>query len=340
MKTPYRIAIVGCGAISRAHANAWKHLPQIQLVGACDVRFEALSDFAKEFEINNTYKDLRTMLETQKPDILVITTWPKAHLKSILEGIRHNVKGILCENPITINAADAELIIQSTTRTEVRLMEALTYRYHPLTQAVKQYLLCEAIGEVRFARATFSSTIRDRTNWRFHGSLGGGVAGDLACYCTDLIRHLIDAEPQSVWACGKFDPIAATWDTLVGTLDFGDGITAQFDCSFGWDCRESYEVVGSSGTISVARAWNNHQGESSLQLNGKIVTISGLNPYAAAMENLCESISTGESTLLSLSNSLQNMRVIDSALEAAHTGKRIFIPRQPEAGDAQTTKKK
>ena len=74
MAAKYRIAIVGCGGISHAHGNAWRNVPEIEIVGACDEKFEALSRFATEYEVENTYNDLRQMLEKQNPDILVVAT--------------------------------------------------------------------------------------------------------------------------------------------------------------------------------------------------------------------------------------------------------------------------
>ena len=71
----YRVAIVGCGGISRAHGNAWRNVPEIEIVGACDEKFESLANFATEYNVQNTYNDLRQMLEKQQPDVLVIATW-------------------------------------------------------------------------------------------------------------------------------------------------------------------------------------------------------------------------------------------------------------------------
>ena len=33
-----KVAIVGCGGISRSHLNSWKQIPEAKIVGACDVR--------------------------------------------------------------------------------------------------------------------------------------------------------------------------------------------------------------------------------------------------------------------------------------------------------------
>ena len=326
MAKKYRIAIVGCGGISHAHGNAWRHLPEIEIVGACDEKLESLKRFATEFNVQNTYNDLRQMLEKQQPDVLVVATWPSSHLKNVLEAVRCGVKGILVEKPITVNATQLEQMIQVTERANILLMEAFMYRHHPLTLAVKQRVEEGTIGEVRYARSTFSTGLTDRQNWRLRGDLGGGAVMDLGCYCINIIRYLIGREPQSVWATGKFEPINNVWETLIGTLDFGEGVTGQFDCSFGWTWRESYEITGTEGTLSVQSAWGNSEGESHFTVNGETFTVNGVNPYAAEILDLCQAIETGAPLRLPIEDALGNMRAIDALHESAHTGQCIKIP--------------
>ena len=319
----YRVAIVGCGGISRAHGNAWRNVPEIEIVGACDEKFESLKRFATEYNVQNTYNDLRQMLEKQQPDVLVIATWPSSHLKNVLEAVRCGVKGILVEKPIAVNTTQLEQMIQVTERANIVLMEAFMYRHHPLTLAVKQKIEEGAIGEVRYARSTFSTGLTDRENWRLRGDLGGGAIMDLGCYCINIIRYLVGREPQSVWATGKFEAINNVWETLIGTLDFGNGVTGQLDCSFGWTWRESYEVAGTDGTLFVQSAWGNSEGDSHFIVNGETFSVAGVNPYAAEILDLCQAVETGTSTRLPITDSLGNMRVIDALHESAHTGRRI-----------------
>lgn len=326
MAKKHRVAIVGCGGISHAHGNAWRNLPEIEIVGACDEKFESLARFATEFNVENTYNDLRQMLEKQQPDVLVVATWPASHLKNVLEAVRCGVKAVLVEKPIAVTSTQLEQMIQVTERANILLMEGFMYRHHPLTLAVKQKVEEGAVGEVRYARSTFSTGLTDRTNWRLRGDLGGGAIMDLGCYCINIIRYLIGREPQSVWATGKFEAINNVWETLIGTLDFGEGVTGQFDCSFGWTWRESYEITGTEGTLSVQSAWGNAEGEAHFTLNGETVTVNGVNPYAAEILNLCHAMETGEPTRLPLTDALGNMRTIDALHESAHTGQYIKVP--------------
>lgn len=326
MSKKYRVAIVGCGGISNAHGNAWRNVPEIEIVGACDEKFEALSRFANEYEVENTYNDLRQMLEKQNPDVLVVATWPSSHLINVLEAVRCEVKGILVEKPIAVNTSQLEQMIQVTERANIIMMEAFMYRHHPLTLAVKQKIEDGAIGDVRYARSSFSTGLTDRTNWRLRGDLGGGAVMDLGCYSINIIRHLIGREPESAWATGKFEPINNVWETIIGTMDFGDGVTGQIDCSFGWTWRECYEVAGTKGTLFVQSAWGNSEGEAHFTVNGETISVTGVNPYAAEILNLCEAVTDGTPILLPISDALGNMRVIDALHESAHTGQRISVP--------------
>ena len=43
-----KVAIVGCGGISRSHLNSWKQIPEAKIVGACDVRAEKYQVFVDE----------------------------------------------------------------------------------------------------------------------------------------------------------------------------------------------------------------------------------------------------------------------------------------------------
>lgn len=325
MTAKYRIAIVGCGGISHAHGNAWRNVTDIQIVGACDEKFEPLKRFATEFNVKNTYNDLRQMLEKQTPDILVIATWPSSHLKNVLEAVRCGVKGILVEKPIAVNTSQLAQMIQVTERANIIMMEAFMYRHHPLTLAVKQKIEEGLIGDVQFVRSTFSTGLTDRKNWRLRGELGGGAAMDLGCYCINIIRYLIGREPQYALATGKYEPINNVWETFIGTLDFGDGVTGQFDCSFGWIWRECYEVAGTTGTIHVQSAWGNNESESNYTLNGETISVNGLNPYAAEILNLIDAIENGTPLRLPITDALGNMRAIDALHESAHTGQRIRV---------------
>ena len=327
MSQIYRIAIVGCGGISHAHGNACLESEQLDLVAACDINPQTLKNFADQFNIEHTYADLRQMLEKQTPDVLVIATWPATHLNNILEAVRGNVRAILCEKPLALNANQVEQMIQITNNHNVLLMEGFMYRHHPLTLTIKQKIESGEIGEIRYVRSTFTTGLTDHTNWRLRGDLGGGAMMDLGCYCINAIRYFIGSEPERVWTSGKYVFTTNVWETVCGTFDFGNGVSGQFDSGFGTLWRESYEIIGTAGSILAPVAWGNNKGNTNFILNGETIEVNGVNPFEAELSNLCQATSTNETLLVSLEDSLHNARVIDAIHESAQSGRCIAIEK-------------
>lgn len=336
MSNKYRLAIVGCGGHARGTlAPLWKDIPEIEPVAACEANAESLASFAEALGINNTYSDLETMLAEQQPDILIVATWPASHRENVLQAVRGGVRAIFCEKPIALNADEAKEMVEAARAADVVFMEGFMHLYHAQLRELKRIIAEGAIGDVRFIRASFSTGTGNRTNWRRRGELGGGAAMDLGCYCVSSIRYLIGAEPLSISASGNFDEEGQIWETLLGTLDFSDGVLAQFECSFGLPRRGSCEIVGTDGVINIPRtAWSwPRELDSGFTLTQgdyrdvktETVEITAKHPYREQLLDLCNSLSTGEPPSIPSDDSVANMRVIDAIHESARTGQRVDI---------------
>ena len=201
------------------------------------------------------------------------------------------------------------------------------YRHHPLTLTIKQKIESGEIGEIRYVRSTFTTGLTDHTNWRLRGDLGGGAMMDLGCYCINAIRYFIGSEPERVWTSGKYVFTTNVWETVCGTFDFGNGVSGQFDSGFGTLWRESYEIIGTTGSILAPVAWGNNRGNTNFILNGETIEVNGVNPFEAELSNLCQATSTNETLLVSLEDSLNNARVIDAIHESAQSGRCIAIEK-------------
>lgn len=103
-------------------------------------------------------------------------------------------------------------------------------------------------------RASFSFYLDDRSNIRLDNQLGGGSMFDVGCYNLHAIRNIIGQEPSSIYASANYHPEFKVDMTMTGTLNFDNGIVTSFDSSFDCAPRQTYEVVGSKGTITVTSA--------------------------------------------------------------------------------------
>lgn len=74
-----RVAIIGCGKISDAHAAEIQRIEGCEIVGACDRELLMAEQLCDRFPIKRAFDSVTDMLETAKPDVVHITTPPSSH---------------------------------------------------------------------------------------------------------------------------------------------------------------------------------------------------------------------------------------------------------------------
>jgi predicted dehydrogenase len=96
-------------------------------------------------------------------------------------------KAVLCEKPFTINAAEAEAVIQLARRKKLFLMEAMWTRFIPLVGKVRQLLADRVIGDLQILVADLGFWADfDPLRHVFNPQLGGGALLDLGVYSISL----------------------------------------------------------------------------------------------------------------------------------------------------------
>ena len=94
-----RIAVVGCGRISKNHFNAIKlHNEDFDLVGVCDKNIISMENLDCEESIKR-YVDLDHMLTESKPDLLSICTPSGMHPEQTILAAQHGVH-VMTEKPM------------------------------------------------------------------------------------------------------------------------------------------------------------------------------------------------------------------------------------------------
>src|SRR5262245_49777837 len=119
-----RVIIVGAGAIAYRHAAACRDLDGAELVAVCDVRQEAAEALADRFEVLARYSDLDALLADHEADLAVIATWGAFHAdvsRRLVPSGR--VRGILCEKPLAMDAAEAAAMFRTAADGGVLLAE-------------------------------------------------------------------------------------------------------------------------------------------------------------------------------------------------------------------------
>ncbi len=106
-----RIGIIGAGYIANWHAQAVARSRHGELTAVCDLSRTAAESVARAAGVEHVFDDVDALLESDVCDAVHILTPPQTHFavtKAALEAGKH----VLCEKPMTLNAADAEALVQ------------------------------------------------------------------------------------------------------------------------------------------------------------------------------------------------------------------------------------
>lgn len=242
----------------------------------------------------------------------------------------HAGKHVLCEKPLAANAREADEMRAACEANGVLLMEAFMYRFHPQNEKVLALIRGGAVGAVRLVRAVFTFTVAQETNIRLNASLAGGSLMDVGCYCVNVARTLVGAEPAVVSARAQFGAASAVDESMAGVLQFSDGALATFECGFRVPYRAHYEVIGERARIEVPRPFitdNQPTSISLIQPDDSVETFSfpAVDQYTLMVEHFADVVQSGAPPRYAPAEACAQMRVLDALYESARTGKGITV---------------
>jgi predicted dehydrogenase len=108
------VALVGCGRIARVHRSYLAELPEVELVGLCDVDETARQAFAAEVNLP-AYGTLSELVSQAKPQVVHVLTPPATHAPLALELLNAGVN-VLVEKPLALTTREADSVLDAARR--------------------------------------------------------------------------------------------------------------------------------------------------------------------------------------------------------------------------------
>lgn len=186
-------------------------------------------------------------------------------------------KHVLCEKPLGLSAAEIGEMIDAATGADKVLLEAMHYRYSPVTARVCE-LACE-MTKIEHIRATFNTLPPRIGDIRYQAGLGGGSLLDLGVYCFDVIRLIAERtgimgsleNPEVTRVVERRLPSGV--DRFVrADLKWSAGATARGSCSFMSlpPRTQMLDITGGDDHLRVKRPFLPHRGHMiSGRINGR-----------------------------------------------------------------------
>jgi xylose dehydrogenase (NAD/NADP) len=109
---------------------------------------------ASENNIEHVYDSYDALLNDPEIDVIYNPLPNHLHHPWTLKALRRG-KHVLCEKPMACNRDEAQEMANAAADTGLLLMEALTYRFHPRSQRIKQMVADGLIGRICLVRSAF-----------------------------------------------------------------------------------------------------------------------------------------------------------------------------------------
>lgn len=144
-KQQINIACVGAGYFAQFHLEAWKRIPEINLVAICDQEEAKATAFAEKYAIPKVYTDVDELLAAEALDVLDIITPPETHFAICQKAAQKGIH-IICQKPLAPTLEEATELVQMVKEQGVRFMVHENWRFQPWYRQIKQMLDTGQIG--------------------------------------------------------------------------------------------------------------------------------------------------------------------------------------------------
>jgi predicted dehydrogenase len=330
MKDKISFGVIGTGGIAADFCDALAGSTTCEVLSVVGSAPKKGSAFARRFKLPRAAANLNELLSDDDVDVVYVATPHSLHEAQALACIEMG-KHVLCEKPLTLDAASAERVIQAARQRRVFLLEGYMYRCHPLLGALLERVQRGDIGELRHIKADFGFRVERNPQGRlFDLKLGGGGILDVGGYCMSFARLLAGvvagkpfAEPTELEAVGFRGPTGAD-EITTAIVAFASGLSATLTCAVHHRVGTEAVLYGELGQIVLPDPWIPGGVRQSLETSfrvkregqaGETVSIrTELPTYALQAELVASSLKDLEAPwpAMSWADTLGNLRALDT----------------------------
>ena len=189
-----RIAIVGCGRISKNHfGSIEKHADNLELVAVCDVDAIVLAEHLDKYKVPG-YQHLENLLETEQLDLVALCTPSGIHPDQAAMAARFGVN-VMTEKPMATRWQDGQRMVRACDEAGVRLFVVKQNRRNTTLQLLKRAVEEKRFGKIHMVHLnvfwTRPQSYYDQAKWRGTWEFDGGAFMNQASHYVDLLDWLI-----------------------------------------------------------------------------------------------------------------------------------------------------
>jgi UDP-N-acetyl-2-amino-2-deoxyglucuronate dehydrogenase len=339
-----RVGVIGTGAISWKHAQAYKNIG-FEVTVCTDISEANGRKFADETgaEFVRTYEEV---CRHPKVDYVDVCTFPDFRLQPI-EICAETKKHIQVQKPISTSLENARQMIEVARKAGIVLGVVSQHRFDDAVIFLKKAIADGRMGKILQADAYVkwwrSAEYYSRAIKGSWATEGGGALINQAVHQVDILLYLLGpvSELFAYWQLGALHKIESE-DVIAAMLRYGNGATGviQASTAFWPGYSERMEIHGTKGSAIITgdklTAWDVQEGDSGEPAPVEREVQSGASdPMAIGTLNLerqfvdfAKACSSGSKPLVGGEEGYRALEVVLSAYESARKGEKVVISSQ------------
>ena len=188
---PLRIAIAGTGMIGAVHADAARRAGA-RIVGVSASTAERAKTAAARLGAERSFDSSEELVAAEDVDVVHICTPNDLHGPLVRLALAAG-KHVVCEKPLSVDAADADALVELADSSGLVNAVPFVYRYHAMAAEARHRVRSGAIGPVRLLHGHYLQDWLMRPtddNWRVDASAGGAsrAFADIGSHWCDLVE--------------------------------------------------------------------------------------------------------------------------------------------------------
>lgn len=252
-----KIAVVGCGNVSRMHFKALDENPDTEIVAVADIKPERADEKAGTYGAK-AYYDFDELLNCEELDAIHICTPHYLHTPMAIKALKKGIN-VLLEKPCSVSIREIEELRNAEKASGKQLGICFQNRYNACVRNAKSIIDSVEMGKIKAVRAfvTWNRGV-DYYSDDWHGTLEkecGGVLINQSIHTMDLVQYL-GGKCKKVTAHVSNDHlkgIIEVEDTASALLELENGVTAVFyaTLAYGENSEVFIEITLEKGKLRL-----------------------------------------------------------------------------------------
>lgn len=317
--------ILSTARIANKLADAVNKTEDCTLLAVGSRSQNSADEFADRYGIPRRYASYEQLVADPDIDVIYVATPHPFHMDNAVLALEAG-KAVLVEKPFTMNAPEAQRVIETARARGLFLMEAMWTRFLPIMARTRELIRSGAIGDPRLVQVDFGFfSPFDPKDRLFAPELGGGALLDVGIYTMAFVSMVLGT-PQRIESFARIGQTGVDEENL-SIFTFPNGAMASMYSATQLSTLHEAIISGTEGILRVNRGF--HSGDTltlmprdasarGIELKDAQVITEPTDPngfiYQVQEVNACLRAGKLESDIMPLDETLAIMQTLDQIM--------------------------